>query len=142
MRSIFAINDRLAFSEESVLAQLQRLEPDKSPDWMVFIQYCSSHVQTNWRSHSVLFIKHPIPSDWKLANVSPIFRKGTKNNHGNYRPVSLTSGPRKIMDGILRDHLLDHLDANHISVTGNTDLCEDGLVPQICWKHSRNGRRP
>jgi len=103
---------------------------------------CSSHVQTNWRSHSVLFIKHPIPSDCKLANVSPIFRKGMKNNHGNYRPVSLTSGPRKIMDGILRDHLLDHLDANHISVTGNTDLCEDGLVPQICWKHSRNGRRP
>ena len=31
MRSIFGINDRIAFSEESVLARLQRLKPDKSP---------------------------------------------------------------------------------------------------------------
>ncbi|KAJ7402704.1 hypothetical protein BTVI_83987 [Pitangus sulphuratus] len=32
-----------------------------------------------------------VPGDWKLANVTPIYKKGQKRNPGNYRPVSLTS---------------------------------------------------
>ena len=61
------------------------------------------------------FDEGQLPSDWKLANISPIFKKGPKNNPGNYRPVSLTSVLCKIMKGILRDHLLGHLDTNHIT---------------------------
>ncbi len=32
-----------------------------------------------------------VPEDWKSANVTPIFQKGSKAEPGNYRPVSLTS---------------------------------------------------
>ena len=32
-----------------------------------------------------------IPEDWRLANVTPIFKKGKKGEPGNYRPVSLTN---------------------------------------------------
>jgi len=32
-----------------------------------------------------------LPTDWKLAVVSPIFKKGKKCDAGNYRPVTLTS---------------------------------------------------
>ncbi|KAJ7422535.1 hypothetical protein BTVI_13710 [Pitangus sulphuratus] len=38
-----------------------------------------------------------VPGDWKLANVMPIYKKGQKEDHGNYRPVSLTSGPGKVI---------------------------------------------
>ncbi|KAK4821235.1 hypothetical protein QYF61_016534 [Mycteria americana] len=31
-----------------------------------------------------------VPVDWRLANVMPIYKKGQKEDPGNYRPVSLT----------------------------------------------------
>ena len=39
----------------------------------------------------------------------PIFTKGTKGDPGNYRPVSLTSGPCRTMESCLRDVIVDHL---------------------------------
>jgi len=43
-----------------------------------------------------------IPSDWKLANVCPIFKKGSKNVADNYRPVSLTFVACKVMESVIK----------------------------------------
>ncbi|KAK4817671.1 hypothetical protein QYF61_023950 [Mycteria americana] len=53
-----------------------------------------------------------VPADWRLANVTPIFKKGRKEDPGNYRPVSLTSVPGKLMDQIILSAITRHVENN------------------------------
>ena len=36
--------------------------------------------------------------DWKLTNISPIYKKGPRSMAGNYRPVSLKCLASKLME--------------------------------------------
>jgi len=42
-----------------------------------------------------------VPVDWRLANVKPIYKKGWKEDLGNYRPVSLISVLGKVVEHII-----------------------------------------
>ncbi|GAB0208333.1 mitochondrial enolase superfamily member 1 [Grus japonensis] len=53
-----------------------------------------------------------VPDDWRLANVMPIYKKGQKENPENYRPVSLTSVPGKIMERFILSALTRHVQDN------------------------------
>ena len=41
--------------------------------------------------------------------MSPIFKKGSKTQASNYRPVSLTSVPCKVMESLVRDAIVKHV---------------------------------
>ena len=55
-----------------------------------------------------------ISQDWKIANVIPIFKKGSKTDAGNYRSVSLTSVPCRIMESLIKASITSFLDKNKI----------------------------
>ena len=55
-----------------------------------------------------------VPTQWKKANVTAIFKKGEHYVPSNYRPVSLTSVTCKIMEHILVSNIMSHLESNKI----------------------------
>ena len=62
---------------------------------------------------SILFNKSmdsgEVPPEWKLGEVTPIYRKGPTQDPASYRPVSLTSVPSKVLESLARDCILQHM---------------------------------
>ena len=55
-----------------------------------------------------------VPLEWKEANIIPLFKKGSRNKSENYRPVSLTSVICKLLERLIKDHLVDFLVKNKL----------------------------
>ena len=62
----------------------------------------SAIYQRSWLSGEV-------PEDWRLANVTPIYKKGRKDDLGNYRPVSLTLVPGEVTEQIILGEITWHV---------------------------------
>ena len=54
------------------------------------------------------------PDIWKLANVTPIFKKGDKQLIGNYKPISLLPLCGKVFEKIIFNNLYKHLTTLHL----------------------------
>ncbi|GAB0183031.1 hypothetical protein GRJ2_000768400 [Grus japonensis] len=73
----------------------------------VFIKPPSIMYQQSWLTGEV-------PVDWRLANVMPIYKRGQKEDPGNYRPVSLTLVPGKVMEQIILSAITWHVQDNQV----------------------------
>jgi hypothetical protein len=74
-----------------------------------------------------------VPADWRKANVTPIFKKGSKSDPGSYRPISLTSICGKLMEGHIKREVTQHgtennllLSTQHVFVSGRS--CTTNLL--------------
>ena len=61
-----------------------------------------------------------LPDEWKTAHIVPIFKKGNRTDPANYRPVSLTSVPCKVMETIIKENHMKFWESNDIFVKDNT----------------------
>ena len=55
-----------------------------------------------------------IPDEWRDAVVTPIFKKGKKTDPANYRPVSLTNVTGKIMERIVKETIMNHMEGHRL----------------------------
>ena len=105
---------KITFTVEQVREKLLKLQENKSPgpDGLhpLVMKQCASELAVPLCAIFQESYDHgQLPPDWKLANISAIFKKGNKQDPGNYRPVSLTSVPGKIMESIIKEHLVEYL---------------------------------
>ena len=77
-----------------------------------------------------------IPKEWSLANICPLFKKSDRSLACNYRPVSLTCVPCKLLEHIVCSHIMAHLneykllsDRQHAFRKGHS--CETQLTTVI-----------
>src|ERR1700721_1497227 len=58
-----------------------------------------------------------LPNRWKIANVTPIFKKGSPSEPGNYRPISITSICCKLFESGIKTELMHYLLENSLIST-------------------------
>ena len=54
------------------------------------------------------------PTEWKLARVTPVFKKGIKSDLNNYRPISVIPVVSKVFEKIIYDQLYEYLNDNKL----------------------------
>jgi hypothetical protein len=62
----------------------------------------------------ILFDKGTLPSEWCIANVTPVFKKGNRNLCSNYRPISLTSTCCKVAERVVKSTVLKYIDQHKL----------------------------
>ena len=107
----------IRFESSKVKKKLAGLRPESAPGPDgVTARFLKEHAEALAPALVILFNRSMeegmVPEDWRCANVTPIFKKGSKGDPGNYRPVSLTSIPCRIMESCIRDSIVDHLEVN------------------------------
>jgi hypothetical protein len=111
--------DLKSFDYEAVSKKLKELNGDKTPGLdsvhPIVLKQCALSLAFPL---SLLFKKSfsssQLPSSWKRANITALFKKGSRLDVSNYRPVSLTSIVCKIMESIIKEHLMKHLLQNDL----------------------------
>ncbi|KFP73882.1 hypothetical protein N311_04133, partial [Apaloderma vittatum] len=105
--------------QEMVTDLLQHLDGQKSmgPDGMhprVVKELAAVITKTLSIIYQHSWLTGEVPSDWKSGDVTPIYKKGWKDNPGNYRPVSLTSVLGKLMEKIILSCIMRHMQDNQV----------------------------
>ena len=107
------------FSSPGVLKQLGAIRPDKArcPDQIParILREAAAKLAPVFASLFQQSYEPGIfPTAWKDANITAIFKKGTRSEPFNYRPVSLTSLTSKVMEHIVCSQMRRHLSSHSV----------------------------
>ena len=110
----------IEISEKGVLAQLERLNKNKSvgpdglsPHLLKMLSKTIAPTLTTMYKESLL--QNKIPMDWKRQFITPILKPGKdKLDPASYRPVSITCICSKILEHIIYSETMNHLQTHGI----------------------------
>ena len=109
----------LQFTSEMVAQRLRNLKLSVSPgaDGLTNI-ILEKYADLISRTLSVIFNRSlaegVVPTDWKRGIISPIYKGGGQARAANYRPVVLIPVISKVMERILAEALIIHLEGNKL----------------------------
>ena len=103
----FSIDGRI------ICNSLRELNPNKSkgPDNIggLLLKNCAQSISYPLSIlFNISFRTGSLPTEWKMANIVPVYKKGDKNCIENYRPIYLTCIVSKIFEKCIMDELLSH----------------------------------
>ena len=111
--------ERLQISVSGVLDQLNKLNPSKAqwpdgiPPW--FMNTYAAQLAPIFHNIFQLSVdSSQVPEAWKNANVTAIFKKGSRTEAANYRPISITSVASKLLEHIIHRHVMKHLELHNM----------------------------
>jgi hypothetical protein len=113
----------VSFSEEDIIEALKELNPySATPDGDIparILTSCKEGIATPlmllWKKS---FEEGVIPASLKTQYITPIYKKGSRADPANYRPVSITSHIIKTFERVLRKHLVIYLESNSLMHDG------------------------
>ena len=112
------------------------------------LKECAQELSTSFCTlFNKSFISGLIPTEWKMANITPIHKKGHKHRKENYRQVSLTSIFYKVAEKIVRSRVtafwLQHqvLNSHQFGFTKGKSTLAQLLSCSHDWSSSRNSSK-
>ena len=69
---------------------------------------------TGRRIYEIKVLTGIYPTEWKLARVTPVFKKGSKSDINHYRPISVTPAVSKVLEKLIYDQLYHYLNDNKL----------------------------
>ena len=101
-----------------------------------FLQLISQPISNSFsRLLNNLFEIGYFPKNWKIAHVTPIFKRaGSKNDKSNYRPISILPTLSKVCESIIHERLLSHcIFYNDITERHAAYLKGDSTITQLIF---------
>ena len=106
--------DYVYFSPDALIKACKSIKPkltpgpDGYPPFLLKQIICSISSPLSAMYQSFMSIGK-VPADWKVAFITPLFKKGASSDPANYRPISLTSVFSKLMERLIVTNLLSYL---------------------------------
>ena len=74
------------------------------------------------------------PSDWKEANVFPVYKSGDSCLLTNYRPISVLPGIAKVFESIVHQQVFSYFLSNNLLTPAHSGFCPGHSTQDLLLK--------
>ena len=101
-------------TKERVLKKLKEINPSKSPgndnlSNTILKETAEELAEQITKIFRKSLDETSLPDDWRMSNITPIFKKDSRKKVDNYRGVHLTAQLCKTMETLIKEDIVEHL---------------------------------